>query len=821
MRSRLRSMRRIVHLLGCALLCASLAVAQTDRSSLPHPIELSGRIVDLQGRPIGGAAVVVLSALDRAAHSLEWTVDDVLARPMCRADDGGEFRTFVQPDWLLLVAAPGRLAMEVRGSALLEARGGHVRLGDVVLPEGAVHTGTLRDPEGRPVVGARIRAVSFVGPAWSLGGVTQRSWTATRSDEQGAYRLRGAPWAGLRLAITADGFHDAWVAAPRAGTPSELVLTRSGHVSGRVVDAEGAPVPGILLEARYEASADDLLPSFRTDAEGRFRITRQGHGRMRIRGVDPATRRAVASDVLEAPSDDVVLTLPGKPGRMPPRIRVRVVDAVSGRPVAGARLAVAATRRTATDPRPPYLPAAGGPWDFGDCPTTDAEGRVVLDVAPITSPRAELRVRSTGHAAWFGDVELGDRTAEIEIRLQREAIVAGRVVDSAGEPVVGADVLWLQRGAADGVQIGFVGGLAPNAARTDAAGRYELRGLPRAELDVLASAPGLGSSSAAFLDMGSEPRAVADLELPAGREIVLRLPPDRSDDDLVATFAYSLAPRRGGGRGPQLYLAQGAGLGLRFGPEGLLRWRFDAGQQIGPSLARLTRGTTVPAVLRFPLANLEAGGDVEVRVTEEQLATGRVVGRCRVAPEHFGRFTIELREGWVRPQDAARFRIPLDAEGGFTFESRPGRFHLEVADLVTGITLHRHSGPVELGPGQRVELDLEPGLVPVRVDLLPREGAGMRSLVGRVQFSYRTPEPDSSWESGDRIPTWDGRRSFELLLPLGHLRVQLHDGALGLTANGTYRGGDPTTAEFEITAAPGQRYELSLPAPTPLADLDR
>ena len=41
-------------------------------------------------------------------------------------------------------------------------------------------------------------------------------------------------------------------------------------------------------------------------------------------------------------------------------------------------------RRTATDPRPPYLPAAGGPWDFGDCPTTDAEGRVVLDVAPIT-----------------------------------------------------------------------------------------------------------------------------------------------------------------------------------------------------------------------------------------------------------------------------------------------------------------------------------------------------------------------------------------------------------------------------------------------------
>ena len=58
-------------------------------------------------------------------------------------------------------------------------------------------------------------------------------------------------------------------------------------------------------------------------------------------------------------------------------------------------------------------------------------------------------------------------------------------------------------------------------------------------------------------------------------------------------------------------------------------------------------------------------------------------------------------------------------------------------------------------------------------------------------------------------------------LPPGRLGVRVREGALDLNAAGGFRPPFAAEAEFKITREPVQSFELSLPSPTPTAEIDR
>ena len=190
--------------------------------------------------------------------------------------------------------------------------------------------GKVLTPEGRPAAGARL---SLVTDAWA------RAVERTASDADGSYRIllpeeafrhnfddgSASPRVQITLIATADGFGPAWKpleAGTRGGQPAmhteyvnDLRLVVDHPVEGRVVDLEGKPVSGAILEVReiralagggwkpvldtfkkldpsplyYSSTQWDspinrgtwaTIPSVATDAAGRFRLAGLGRDRM-------------------------------------------------------------------------------------------------------------------------------------------------------------------------------------------------------------------------------------------------------------------------------------------------------------------------------------------------------------------------------------------------------------------------------------------------------------------------------------------------------------------------------------------------------------
>jgi protocatechuate 3,4-dioxygenase beta subunit len=147
---------------------------------------------------------------------------------------------------------------------------------------------------------------------------------------------------------------------------------------------------------------------------------------------------------------------------------------------------------------------------WGTDGATDAAGRFVLDASTFEHA-ADVWIRAPGCAERKLVVRaLGPGTVDVgDVRLAREIVLAGRVVDTKGMPVEGARV---------------TAGTPANAspATTDAAGRFELGSLdPDAEwLSVLARKSGFAAAWGRAVEQGK--RVVDELEIVLARGATLR-----------------------------------------------------------------------------------------------------------------------------------------------------------------------------------------------------------------------------------------------------------------------------------------------------------
>jgi len=174
-------------------------------------------------------------------------------------------------------------------------------------------SGTVLDPASRPLAGAELR----------LGDAHQQ----TMSGTDGTF-VFDFPRQPARLVATYPGFQR--IACEQVGqnTPMPLVLQFTAgalEIMGRVVDAAGRPVPGMLVDLvdaerigmtvieRLCAGPPADLPDgvmARTDAEGRFTVGGLLDRAYQLRACDPHTALSVQREAVPAGSRDVVLVVP-------------------------------------------------------------------------------------------------------------------------------------------------------------------------------------------------------------------------------------------------------------------------------------------------------------------------------------------------------------------------------------------------------------------------------------------------------------------------------------------------------------------------------
>jgi hypothetical protein len=270
------------------------------------------RVVLQPGRQVAG---IVVNAADGSpvAGATVTPVEAKLLRP-AETDAAGRFT--------LGATAAASVTLSVEHPHFEALRLGPVPAGEdlrVALEQRPLRTvaGTVRGRPGlQPVAGAEVKLVA--------GGATVEAAQKTAAD--GAFALRTAA-TGVLLEVAADGFLvyreviDGEAAALTcdlipATAEARVAAGMTAMVEGRVVDAAGAPAPGVPVQltaadpvfpegiANRAIMAGGILvlsPITIADAEGRFSIESDAKGPARLQPIDGVTTEAEAVSIQLVP----------------------------------------------------------------------------------------------------------------------------------------------------------------------------------------------------------------------------------------------------------------------------------------------------------------------------------------------------------------------------------------------------------------------------------------------------------------------------------------------------------------------------------------
>ena len=396
-----------------------------------------------------------------------------------------------------MVSRTGFASMIVRNLEIPAGRG-PFDLGAFVLAPGVSVEGVVTDAEGQALQGATV----FV--ARSSPRPLQPGAPAATSGPQGRFEV-GDLIQGERfdLQVQLPGYRSATLPGVRAPTiePIALVLQQAARVSGRVVDTDGAPIPGARVTADPEGSDAGPLPTAQSGREGGFSLDDVAPGPNRL--------TAFARGYLQV--DPVVLEVP--PGGELDEVQVvlrRGTATVEGRvsgsedePVAGARVFAASVSAT-----------------------TDGEGFYVLrEVAPghrtITATYGDFS-RLVSRSL---EVQPGANTLDLSFRGHS---VSGTIVGPGGSPIAGATVTL--RGVAG--TPGF------SKARSSADGSFEVSGVADGVYGTFVSKQGFaGGDTGREIRVQGGPVTGVTIRLETGGAIVGRvsgLAPERVAELIVA-----------------------------------------------------------------------------------------------------------------------------------------------------------------------------------------------------------------------------------------------------------------------------------------------
>jgi protocatechuate 3,4-dioxygenase beta subunit len=444
-----------------------------ERSRTAH-----GRIVDTGRRPVPGAELWLTEEAGGTGSDAPSVAGVRPGRdaPDATSDAEGRFSVGLVPGRAMSihVKAAGLAPLLVRGVRVDRGHGDRgdepVDLGTLVLAPGGAIEGIVT-VGGEPAAGAGVWLdPSLEPPSPSREQALQESPPDAVVDERGRFRVDDLEQGrGLNLLVAREGLLPGWMLGVEAGSGRavEVELQAAASVSGRVVTEDGSGVAGARVDLRAAAppggtlDADLLVPglsgSASTDDRGRFTIAGLGAGAAVVEagaaGYRPSEPERVEVGA-GAAVDGLELVL-GHGATLEGR-----VDDSDGRPIEGVRLSVG---RVST--------------------RTDADGRYRLQGLAEGAQSVALEHASFGRQLY--DVDVRPPVSTRDFTLAGGLPVEGRVVDPAGYPVEGAEIVLRSAGPQTPAIYRAVAGPG---------GRFSIAGVAAATYDVEAGASGYATT---------------------------------------------------------------------------------------------------------------------------------------------------------------------------------------------------------------------------------------------------------------------------------------------------------------------------------------
>lgn len=705
----------------------------------------------------------------------------------------------LRPRWTVPIARPLRctlllmLVVSVAGPLIAQeatGTGADRNASDSFMIHGAVV-----DPAGDPVPGARVELqaprTAQERAAMLRGADAPASVDTDRTDANGEFSLRATGPDFWRIAIEAPGFAAGFwnplpnpVAEETALLPFVLRATRT--VTARLLDSDGAPVPGTFLLVQGQnrtrpsrpgqssiqiGDAEQLL---QTDADGRVRAQVAADTAVRIVAL-PASAVPILKRV---DADETTTTLTTQTGQL---LRLRMVSP-SGEPLEN--VVLFANRRL-----------------IG---TSGADG--VLDLRmPADVERSKLRL---GFSGPDGKLTLQTSAADLEpgadgvatAALEPTPVLRGRVTDTNGRPLVGATV-WtspLER------------------TRTDAEGTFALVSEQDARPLLQALAPdhfrGVQRLLPSHFASGKAPSLVLEPAVHVVGRITsasgnvsgasIRWTPkdllslQGRGEDAMSSRARS----RRDGRFRLGPLPPGAGFELVAEHPEFARASRDvaaiaAGQSrtvdLEMSAGTLTFGTVVdesdvPVVgAEIEMTESTKGSNDMMALISRQMGLGNAAqtalsegdGTFRFPNLRPGNYDLAIRADGFAPAKVPAVNVPDIAAPTNADDAAPrAAFEIGTITLAPGATLE---GEVRAKGGRRLS----------EARIVVREATGMGMMIGAI--TGEPPEPDAVSGSG-------GSFAVDSLSPDATYRVDIErDGYQGVTLAAVKPAGDPLEIELE------------------------
>jgi protocatechuate 3,4-dioxygenase beta subunit len=683
--------------------------ARRERRLVLAPGTLAvGRVVDEKGRPVVGAE----AELTGEAFGLPSTSPlpgFLRERPKVRTGPAGRFRFRDLP--------AGRYELRLRHPAFAPLLADHPvqggrngDLGRLVLRRGEVLTGTVTDPDGRPVADL---------PLWTItefpDAVEPLPPTAF-TGEDGTFAIPGLPPGELALYTCGHGYHPETVTVHFLDEPVHLTVRPAAALHGRVLGPDGEPLAGASLAAR---PADRLsMDSFGTwtpcgaqdqavsDADGRFVVGPLDAGWYDLlatasgmkRGILPMQRAAAGE-----PGEEVEIRL--EAGGV---LSGRVLDE-AGVPIADADLSL------------------DGPWT--EQARSARDGSFSLDIAFEEPSPAVLSATKCGYEEAHRELE--DLAGEVRIDLVMArgggcAPIRGRVVGPDGAPIERALVAEFPSGG---------------PAWTAADGTFELPG-NEGRFQIVAEKPGFAK---AHLYIYPEAGPLGDLEIRLERGAVVtgRLLGLNEEDRSQTAYVLLTPP----GRQPlRATMTGGWTFRVEDVPSGSLKLRAQAGESSALRALVLEPGQAELSVdVEMPAVHTVSGQVLDDRA---QPVAGAAITVTRAGEEELG----AIASSSTRADGSFALRLPDGSFSLYAFED--GFLQMDTGldvevdgGVETGLEIRLEPATVlrgrlfGLAPGERPTLLLGgPGYLLGQVELDRYEVEGLRPGQWTIEASLDDPE---------------------------------------------------------------------------------
>ncbi|HUQ05810.1 MAG TPA: sigma-70 family RNA polymerase sigma factor [Kofleriaceae bacterium] len=292
----------------------SSAIAQADlTATAEHEVKLvldvtgaiTGTIVDPEGEPVGDAQVIAKPlATGNVGDRESWTVRGVQEAV---SDAGGAFRFAGLPagSYKITAARPGASENVLWGSDGVVAKPGDAPLRLTVSDDGGV-TGKVVLADGKT---PSVFAIEILGGAAPV----------PMASKDGSFTV-DAPAGNVRVHISGPGFLakevPATVEAGKVADLGTITLEAGRSVSGRVLDANGAPVAGAKVAGGalltgggtelYIETESIMARSTETDADGRYVMNGFGPHRITLLAGKDGVGRSQSIGIARGPDSATV-----------------------------------------------------------------------------------------------------------------------------------------------------------------------------------------------------------------------------------------------------------------------------------------------------------------------------------------------------------------------------------------------------------------------------------------------------------------------------------------------------------------------------------